>query len=224
MVDHPMFPHRLASPVTCSECGSGRSAESASESPRSPCPECGSTAISVQIGVADEVNVAVSVSVALQPADQERGWQRRLAEANRDLDVLLAPQWSELSGDAIHAARHRLHSVYIHAYHVKDALKADSPSHGVSRETIEAAISGDPDLALLADLANLDKHGNLTRPSRSGHVPEVVSVKGVRAGSGSGGWRLEVAISHAGREVDGLVAARRAVDAWSRRLGAWGLT
>src|SRR5215211_233346 len=53
----------------------------------------------------------------------------------------------------------------------KDALIAASGPHGVTASTIEAAITNDPDLALLADLANIDKHFKLSRPARSGHAP-----------------------------------------------------
>src|SRR5215211_8783845 len=47
----------------------------------------------------------------------------------------------------------------------KDALIAASGPHGVTASTIEAAITNDPDLALLADLANIDKHLKLSRPA-----------------------------------------------------------
>jgi hypothetical protein len=63
-----------------------------------------------------------------------------------------------MSGVAINAANHRLQSFYIQAYHLKDALK--------SAPAIEPAIAADPALALLADLANLDKHSRLNRPPR----------------------------------------------------------
>jgi hypothetical protein len=102
----------------------------------------------------------------------------------------------------------------------------------VSEAAIEAAVTGDPDLALLADLANLDKHSKLNRPPGSGAVPRVsfgsgavprVSFQAVQAGSGEGGWRLVMTIQHQGKVLDGLDFARAAVAAWERHLKAWKL-
>jgi hypothetical protein len=45
----------------------------------------------------------------------------------------------------------------------------------------------------------------------------------VQSGSGEGGWRLALTISHKGKTQDGIEFARRAVDAWRRHLAAWGL-
>jgi hypothetical protein len=58
-----------------------------------------------------------------------------------------------LSSEAIHAARHQLHSLYIQAYHLKDALKDESTTTGVGGQKVEDAITNTPELALLADLA-----------------------------------------------------------------------
>ncbi len=128
-----------------------------------------------------------------------------------------------MSAETIHSLSHRLQSLFIQTYHLKDSLKAASSSHGISHAAIEAAISQDADLALIADLANLDKHGNLNRTPRSGHVPKLLSAEGMSAGSVSQGWRLILSIAHAGTIRDGLDVARAAVHAWERRLAGWGL-
>jgi hypothetical protein len=87
---------------------------------------------------------------------------------------------------------------------------------------VEDAISGDPDLALAADFANLEKHFQLDRPPRSGHVP-AMDVQGTQAGSGEGGWRLVATITHHGQCRDGLDVAQAILDAWHRHLTTWGL-
>lgn len=161
-----------------------------------------------------------SVAATLTPGDQERGWRRRWIECERALDVLVAPHKEALSADAIHAARNALHAFYIQAYHLKDALILDAPTTGVARDAVEKVISDDPDLALLADLANLDKHGKLTHRPRSGSVPTILEESGA---SGPDGWILRLAIDHAGRGRDGLQVAQAAVDAWRRELERWGL-
>jgi hypothetical protein len=135
---------------------------------------------------------------------------------------LLKPQTGDCSGDAIHAARHRLHSFYIQAYHLKDALKEEEASTGVPKATVENAITSEPALSLLADLANLDKHGNLNQPPRSGHVPQIVGAAGTSS-SEKAGWRLDLEIRHDGNPLDGLEVAEDAVAAWRRVLIGWGL-
>jgi len=211
--------------VTCTECGAEREPELGQGAPRTPCPECGATTINVSLGVSEmaaAVSMTATLTAKLQPAEQARDWRRRWAEIERELSELLAPQQDGLSADAIHAARHRLHSFYIQAYHLKDALKEEASTTGVAKQAVEDAISADPSLALLADLANLDKHGNLNKPPRSGHVPRVVSESGT-SGTDGPGWRLNLEIEHDGKILDGLQVADAAVAAWRRELTGWGL-
>jgi hypothetical protein len=194
----------------------------ATTAPRPPCPKCGASGIAVELQAAEELTIVEELTIALEPADQSRDWKRRWEEVQRELERVRSPHAEQLSGDAIHAARQQLHSFYIQTYHLKDALKLEGPALGVSPQAVEDAITNDPDLSLLADLANLDKHGKLTRPPRSGDAP-TDSVRGVQAGSGEGGWRLEVTVAHHGKALDGLRVARAAIDAWRRHLIAWGL-
>lgn len=63
-----------------------------------------------------------------------------------------------------------------------------------------------PAFALLADLANLDNHGRLTKPLRSGHTPKIKRVSGIDE-PGSRGWRLSMIVEHDGRGLDGLEVA-----------------
>jgi hypothetical protein len=210
-------------PVSCGSCGAPRPAELATGSPRTECPKCGATAINIQVNLHETLTMTDTVSVVLQPADQGRGWHRRWEEVERDLIELQAPHTVGFSTQEIHAARHRLHSFYVQAYHLKDALKLEASSTGIPVAAVEAAVTNDPSLALLADLANLDKHGNLTKAPRSGHVPVIKSVKGSSTGSCAGGWRLDMAIGHDTQTLDGLQVAQNAVDAWRRALSGWNL-
>jgi len=163
-----------------------------------------------------------TVSVTLTPAEQGRDWRRRWTEVQQDVNKLSSPERGEMSADAVHSVSHRLQSLFIQTYHLKDALKVATPSHGISPSEIERAISSDGDLALLADLANLDKHGNLDRPPRSGHVPKVLSAEGT-SDPASQGWRLTLSIAHAETVRDGIEVAQAAVEAWRRHLTNWGL-
>ncbi len=171
-------------------------------------------------------STTASLTTRLVPGDQKRGWKQRFHEAERELTELLAPQTSTRSAGTVNAARHSLHSFYVQTYHIKDALKVDAGSTGISGSTVEAAISGDPVLALLADLANLDKHGawNPKKTPRSGSVPVIESVGGTSShNSQPETWRLDMVIKHAGKTLDGLQVAEEAVAAWRKLLVGWGL-
>ena len=121
---------------------------------------------------------------------------------------------------SIQTANHDLHSFFVQAYHLKDSLIQDSGVTGLTAATIESAITADPHLALLADLANLDKHGKLSKPPRSGDLP-TWELSG--ASDGGAGWRLSLKIRHKGTTHDGLTFADEAVSAWRSQLQSWGL-
>jgi len=103
-------------------------------------------------------------------------------------------------------------------YHLKDILKADNVLPlGVD---IEQWINDTPALALLGDLANLDKHHVLNKAARSGRKPVYVGHKGTTEGTG---WRVVVEFEHAGQLVDAAKVARNAMDAWRSFLTLHGL-
>jgi hypothetical protein len=119
-----------------------------------------------------------------------------------------------LTGDAVNSAQHELASLFIQTYHLKDALIKET---SIRKADIEAAITASRDLALLADLANLDKHGQLDKPPRSGIVPRIGPPQGIADGV-IPGWRLSLPIWHGPKTLDGLDIARRAVQAWEQTL------
>jgi hypothetical protein len=164
-------------------------------------------------------STVATLGAKLIPAHSSRDWRRRWAEAQRHLARLDQLRTDELSADAVNAARHELHSFFVQTYHLKDALIADA---AMPEQTVEDAVTASPDLALLADLANLDKHGRLTRRPRSRTVPQVGDPAGIADGAAPG-WRLSVPIRHGTANLDGLAVARRAVQAWEQELRQWGL-
>ncbi len=111
----------------CSQCGVPRSADIVQADPRPPCPKCGDTALGWSLTASDTVSVTDSVSAALTPANQARGWERRWAEIQRELAAVTAPRTNGMSSDAIHEAAQRLMSYFGLAYHLKDALITASP-------------------------------------------------------------------------------------------------
>jgi hypothetical protein len=189
-----------------------------------PSPVPGSSApITVQLGRTTEFDTAIGMDVVLTLSDPSRDWRQRWIQMQQELDRLGEPRSNEFSGEQIHAAQHELQSFFIQTYHLKDALKVAAPSLGLEQGEIEQAIDNDPQLALVADLANLDKHFELDRPPRSGATPVITAVQGRRAGSAEGGWKLEMKISHRDRLLDGIEVARSAVSAWRVHLERWNL-
>lgn len=156
------------------------------------------------------------------PRRPRAGWKPRWAEIERDLAALRTTRDGSASAATIHAARHELHSFYVQAYHLKDAMIDEGVTIGLGpdvqtvRTTVEGAINAEPVLALLADLANLEKHTNLNKPPRSGHVPSVLEASA--SSCGASGWRLDLAIEHGGTRLDGLRVDEDAVAAWRRAL------
>jgi len=136
------------------------------------------------------------------------------------MTAVIAPRTTGMSAEAIHQAAQELMSYFALAYHLKDALKALSPM-GLKPSAVEHAISSEPNLALLADLANLDKHFVLNQPPRSGDVPRLGVLRGTTLPGG--GWRLEMPIEHYGAVIDGARFAKTVVETWERQLQSWEL-
>lgn len=174
----------------------------------------------INLRVTDNLRVASSVSLELTPGAQARDWRQRWIEIQDHLKRLVTPHSESMSAASIQNANHDLHSFFVQAYHLKDALIQDAGTTGVSANSIENAITADPSLALLADLANLDKHGKLTKPPRSGDIP-TYQVSGVS--EEKTGWRLSLRIQHRGKTYDGLNFAADAVTAWEQHLRHWAL-
>jgi hypothetical protein len=202
----------------CARCGLDRSDDpELTNMTRPPCSGCGATAIEFRRTMTATVTTSSTVSSALQPGVQSRGWRLRwqLLEA-RVVDVT-ASRSEPRRAEAIHAAAQDLFEFFVSAYHLKDSVIADG---AVTKKTVEGVITASPTLALLADLANLDKHRKLTKPPRSGSVP---TVEGISDTSTGDHWDLIVTIRHADKEINGCTFATSAMDAWRKELTGWKL-
>lgn len=157
----------------------------------------------------------------LYPGVQVRDWRLRWKLIEAELALVVSHRTVAMNADTIQAAQQRLVSFLIQTYHFKDALIDAAPSLGISKSDIEDAVNADARLALLADLANVEKHVKLTRPPRSGTLPKIGSVSG--QDQSGGGWRLSVPVIHGVRTLDGLDVAVDAVNAWRHQLAAWNL-
>lgn len=68
-------------------------------------------------------------------------------------------------------------NLFIWIWNAKDYLKHRAERKGLNPNYVEQAIKDDPLLQICADLANLLKHGKLTKSDRSGKSPKLGSVK-----------------------------------------------
>jgi hypothetical protein len=208
--------------VTCSECGASRPPELASKSERPSCPDCGGTALTISVSSEGSISFSGHCFAELVPGNQARDWNQRWKLVQDEIQLVSSPHREAISGESIHASLQRLFSFIIHTYHLKDALKEVAPRLGLKACDIEDAITNDPRLALVADLANLDKHMKLTKPPRTGCAPVIEQISGADSSTGNG-WRLVVNIKHGAAMLDGLAVAQDAVTAWREKLNAWGL-
>ncbi len=208
--------------VTCSKCGTPRPPELAQGFERPPCPHCGETSLTIGISLNETLSISSHASAELIPGNQSRDWNQRWKLIQDEIPIILQPHTTPMSGDLIHTSLQRLLSFFILSYHLKDALKDAAPGLGLKPSDVESAITNDARLALLADLANLDKHMKLTKAPRSGTVPSIEKISGVDD-QASGGWMLSVQIKHGASTLDGLNIAKDAVNAWQQWLKTWGL-
>src|SRR5215813_11615684 len=210
------------SEVTCSKCGASRPPELAAKSERPTCPRCGETALTISVSI-DESSMSLSghAFAELVPGNQARDWKQRWKLVQEELRLVSSPHKEAMSTESIHASADRLFSFFIQTYHLKDALKDAAPGIGLKPSNVEDAITNDSRLALLADLANLDKHTKLTKRPRSGCAPVIKKTSGADSSTGNG-WRLSVEIEHGASVLDGLSVAQDAVTAWQEKLKAWG--
>ena len=210
------------SDVTCSKCGGRRPPELSATTERPPCPNCGSTALTFNVTAKGSISISGHCSAELIPGNQNRDWKQRWKLIQGEIKRISSPETAVMSSESIHAALQRLFAFFILAYHLKDALKEAAPELGLTSSGIEDTITNDPRLALLADLANLDKHMKLTKPPRSGHIPAVEQISGADSTNGSG-WRLVAKIKHGSSTLDGLTVAHDSISAWQEKITAWGI-
>lgn len=184
---------------------------------RTPCPSCGAINVNYSVHAVATVRTTASASYTMRPGNQAHDWQLRWRLIEHDVAQVTGLRSGGVSADAIEKAERDLFEFFGSCYHLKDILIQDGI---VPKQDMEDAITDDPDLAFLADLANLDKHHRLSKQPRSGDVPRYLERT---ASSAAGGWQLNVSMEHHGKTISAVEAATKSVDGWRRFLGGRGL-
>lgn len=211
----------VASPPRCARCNQARLTSEVNQRPRPPCSKCGETAVNYSVELNAYVSASALITADLIPPVPARDWHSRWEEIKRRLQDIFRARTGERSREMIYHAADDVRNFYVIAYHLKDDLKEHFKSIGRDPQQVEDAVSNDPRLRLLADLANVGKHSVLNRSPRSGAVPEIVGVAG--RDSGDGGWRISITVEHAGHRREGTAIAEESVAAWETALKEWGL-
>jgi hypothetical protein len=207
--------------VYCGGCGIGR-ADQSPQAVRQPCPACKSTSLMFVASLAEYVRVSAELTLRYQPDVGPHGLQERWRHLEKrgaaELGVLL-PEPATREG--LVEARNRLLGLLVELYSFKDALKVEARNFGHSEQDVEDAVTKSPHLALLADLANQEKHVVLNSAPRSGFVPAVGPPSALFT-SGQLGWTLGVEISHGSGILDACSLAQAALNEWEQLLRSWG--
>lgn len=203
----------------CAGCGKPRCDQAGlPAAERAPCLDCGNTALNWTVHAWDTVTATATVSASLRPGDQSNDWRKRWATLEADLTKVTGVLTIPLSSESIRTAERELMQFLGSCYHLKDILKADQV---LPSKDVEHAITNTPALALLADLANLDKHHVLTNDPRSAHKPVYQERTGSTATGG--GWTVHVMFEHGPSLVDAAKVARDAMAEWRAFLVQRGL-
>ena len=207
--------------LICGKCGASQPEPLDTSLGYPDCDQCGARAWRIDVTITECAKASGVVLGTLTPGgDTARDWNSRWQSIQAELKSLSEPSMETMSRDAILTWRDRLCGWYVQAYHLKDALKGAASTLRIAPQAIETAINDDLRLALLADLANQDKHTKLNC-LRSGYVPEI----GAPSGSDvrPHGWILKLPVNHGPRTLDGLEIAGEAVAAWRDKLKEWKL-
>jgi hypothetical protein len=205
--------------TTCSACGHEFPLGSEQVVDRPPCDACGHRGVTIQLGIASELNIASSFSLGVGPGHHDRDSAGRWRETVDEVSRLEQSLPEQPDNSYLLDAQRRLYHVFIELW----ALRESVIREGVSDQLVKAMLKGHPDGAALAyDLGNVAKHGPLTRPPMSPHKPTFGALQATRPGAGPP-WNLSLEVHHGPRVVNALAVAREAVDQWEAALSSWGL-
>jgi hypothetical protein len=197
--------------VYCSACG-----YALPSGVRSPCPLCGGEATTTEVRIEETLIVTDDMGGESGPTEVGRSAARRWSESAAEVSRLEQPLPDATSSTA-EEWQTRLHHVFVDLWSLREAAILE----GVPDTAVDRVIDTDPDLALAHDLGNLAKHGQLTKRTRSGAVPQLQAPRAVFQGSGPP--RFAARIVHGPGIRDGVQVARAAANAWEAHLRGWGV-
>lgn len=207
--------------ASCADCGRPY-LETSTKWPRPPC-SCGSHNLIAHASAALVGKSSLTADLSLVYDASSRDWRWKWQEMEAELAELTAPIPGPAGGTALTHWPGKMLAFLVKCYHLKDALKAELPGclAGASQagQVVEDAVTQSPELARLADLANLEKHHKLDRTPRSSALPQVQACTHEDLPNGT--WLPRLAIQHKGTSHDAIQLASAAVAAWRQLLTSW---
>jgi hypothetical protein len=204
--------------IRCGDCGHlFPEGVFATQIPRSPCPQCGSTRRTGT--VLESISLGVGVS-AHGSATFDRTWRSQYRRMMRCLAKLhgATPPTNVFIAAEIEDG---FMAFFQAAWHLKDWLKAD-PQSSRHVSDIETFVNSTPELCLVADLANGTKHLALDRRPRTGDASTGMLTMSF-GGDPTVGLCASIAVTSNGHTHDALGLALSAVNCWELYLASKGL-
>jgi hypothetical protein len=201
--------------ASCSDCGAPRN----SDEETSLCSTCGSTAITRQITVVEEIGFGDdSLSVGVEFAPGPRPWREKWSRLLLDLDTIRRSYAGQLGFQSTDAWASTIASFLGSAHHLYEWIEHDPQVPAAATAASHSYMQGDPFLKIAEGISNTDKHHTRDHGIQTAIGKMTVDSTGCTAEIA---WR-HVKSGAAGR-IDALDLAEGCVAAWKAFISSHGL-
>jgi hypothetical protein len=213
-------------PTKCSRCGADRGLRVPNAPPTTPCPKCGSTAITVSVTAAATVSssAAANLSLALAPPQPGSAWLVHWNYLVPKLALVTGVQAEPMSSLALRRAERDLLGFIENIHQLAAQMLAEESLLGLPHGAVRAAIAGHSVLGLVEAVAGLHKHARQPLRKRKGHIEPVIGEPVSKHPTPMDpAWTVGILINNRGIESDAADLAREAMECWWSILAEWDL-
>jgi predicted RNA-binding Zn-ribbon protein involved in translation (DUF1610 family) len=213
-------------PTKCSSCGADRGLRPPNAPPTTPCPNCGSTAITVSVTAAATVSLsaAANPSLGLAPPPPGSAWLVHWNYLVPKLALVTGVQPEPMGSLALRRAERDLLGFIENVHQLAAQMQAEGSVLGLPAGAVKAAIEAHPILSLIADVADNHKHARQPLRKRKGQVgPLIGQPVSKHPTPMDPAWTVGILINDRGKESDAADLAREAMECWWSILTGWDL-